>query len=137
MTTPPSPEEGENPYLAYAYHDFHGIVRRFCRFTVLGWVIVAVGVGWLVFEGAGAGGTLARYLLAVSVVLAGVAVVAINVGALESYLRIPFPLPPGDPHAERLAGLLRDVQDGGWRDACAVRHTLERLEADEGFPPLR
>lgn len=135
---PPTPTEFPDPALEFFYHGFHATLRRFCRMTIAGWVVAAGGFAGLLFcwRNASPHG-LFDIALCCTVFLAGLLVVQQNVAALSAYARVPFPIPDNDPRLLRLRAIMREVDEGGWRDACTARRDLERLHEAEGYPPLR
>ena len=140
MSVETLPTEAE---LRFYYFGLHAVLRRYRFMTILGWVIVALGVASVPLSWRlGTPHGLVDTLLSISTVIAGLAVVQQSVAALASYLHVPFSERPDGTTARRPAivyieELMRDVDEGGWQDAFAAIEKLERMQDSHGLPPLR
>lgn len=128
--------------LRFYYFGLHAVLRRYRTMTVLGWVIVSLGLASVPLSWRlGTPHGLVDTLLSVGTVIAGLAVVQQSVAALSSYLRVPFKERPGEaaelhPAILHIEELMRDIDEGGWQDAYAAIEKLERMQESFGLPPL-
>lgn len=126
--------------LEFYYYGFYSALKRFRSVVAVGWLIT----------GAGAGAFVVRWRIAhfpgwfdlvvsLGCIVAGIAVVQTAVAALTAYVRVQFPRPES-PAAEqdeivtRLSDLMKDVEDGGWREAREAIHSLRELGNSYGLP---
>ena len=122
----------------FYFYGFRTILRRFVRMTVTGWVLSAVGAACLlVFWKSLLPHGVFDLLLSLAVVVAGVIVVQTNVTALQSYVTVAI---PNEQSASGgvflLRAWMREVAEGGWRDANAVLHRLpDRVVGQQGELP--
>lgn len=131
--------------LQFYYYGFYQALRRYRRAAVIGWAIVAAGflgvlLGWDFAKPPG----LYHLGLCLGAIAAGLTLIQGTIAALSLYVRIPFPLPPVGEEAEawqgavdELRSLMKDVDDGGWQEAFAALHRLERMAERYDLPPLQ
>lgn len=128
--------------LRFYYFGLHAVLRRYRAMTILGWVIVALGLASVPLSWqSGTSHGLIDTLLSAGTVIAGLAIVQQSVTALSSYLQVPFSERQGEapelhPAIRYLEELMRDVDEGGWQDAYAAIEKLERMQESYGLPPL-
>ncbi len=126
--------------LRYYYFGFYRALRRYRTTVLVGWAIVLVGcvsfpVGW----GMGRPGGAINIALSCATVAAGLAVVALTVSFLESYVRIAIPaVHNGEQHAlvHEILDIMTDVDRGGWHEARAAIQKLLEMEKKYDLPPL-
>lgn len=107
---------------------------------MVGWVVVLIGcvsfpVGWNI----GRLGGIVDIALSCATIVAGLALVSQSVSSLESYLKIGLPsIHNGEQHTvvHEVAAVMKDVDDGGWREAFAAIEKIEELGKQHGLPPL-
>lgn len=139
MSEGPLPTEAE---LRYYYFGLYAVLRRYRTMTIVGWIVVALGLvsvplSWRLGTPHGFMDTL----LSAGTVIAGLAVVQQSVASLSSYLHVPFGDRP-DATADRppairyIEELMRDVDEGGWQDAFAAIEKLEKMQDSYGLPQL-
>lgn len=126
--------------LQFFYFGFYTQLRRFRARTIAGWCVTILG-GIEIPFGWGTGSPL-DVVLPLSTIAAGIALVSVSISSLESYVTVPFPdLPAGDhPGAQSgacaiLRGIMRDVDEGGWREAYAALHQVREAGVRFGLPP--
>jgi hypothetical protein len=134
---PPSPEE-----IAFFYHGFYRVLRRFRVATLAGWIIVFAGLagiplGWRSSSMHG----MMDLMLCGGTIVAGLVVVSEAVSFLAGYTAIRFPSRPSDPSGETETGLaqevsvlMKDVEGGGWQDAYAAIGALKAIGTRHGLP---
>jgi hypothetical protein len=124
LTDTISPDE-----IAFYYHGFLRVLRRYRYMTFLGWLIVAVGfisilLGWKLGFPHG----LIDISLSVVTILAGILVVQQAVTALDAYIDVPFRKSETlNPHLVEIHDLMTSVNGGGWWEANAAIRTLETM----------
>ena len=87
--------------LRYYYFGLYTVLRRYRAMTVLGWIIVLLGLGsiplgWRLGTPHG----MVDTLLSIATMVAGLAVVQQSVTALSSYLHVPFHDRPSRPASQ-------------------------------------
>lgn len=134
----PSPEQ-----IGFYYHGLHRVLRRYRTATIIGWVVVFLGVagiplGW----NAGRAHGLLDLLLCGCTIAAGLVLVSEAVSFLGAYLTVPFPRAVAEPAPEgepefvlQIRQLMKDVEAGGWQEAYAAIGTLRALGVNNGLPP--
>ncbi len=129
--------------LQYYYHGFYRTLKRYRSTSLLGWMIVLLGClsvpfGWNL-------GRRAAFLdvaLTTLTVFSGLAVVWQNISALDAYLHIPFPAPADGEsvvHSEiisEIRSLMKDVENGGWREAYETIGKLKEIQTKYELPEL-
>jgi hypothetical protein len=126
--------------LEFYYYGFYAVLKRFRSVALLGWLVVLLGVGafflgWDVSRPRG----WIDLVLCCGGVVCGIAVVQIAIGALNAYVRIPFPS-PGDADGEKSEfvecsrEIMKEVEEGGWREAQAAIRAVENLGVRYGLP---
>src|SRR5512146_1522731 len=139
------PTEAE---LRYYYFGLHSVLRRYRTMTILGWIIVALGLATVPLSWRlGTPHGLMDTLLSAGTVVAGLAVVQQSVAALSSYLHVPFGDRPGGvrtggtadrhPAMLQIEELMRYVDEGGWQEAYAAIEKLEKMQDSYGLPQLK
>lgn len=136
-----SPSEAE---LQFYYFGLHKALKRYRFSTILGWLIVLVGIasvplGWEFGRPHGA----VDIALSAFTVVAGLVIVQQSIASLSSYLTIPFQPPTvEDPSQEtpspvkEIVDLMKDVEEGGWQEAYGAIRKLEEMETSHGLPAL-
>jgi len=130
---PPAPDGFTEEERQFYVFGFHRVLTRFFRLTALGWGITAIGALCLLLFWRSPlphGGF--DLLMATGTFVAGLIIVQTNLAALQSYVTVRFPDRPDGIPPEQIVMLrewMREVAEGGWRDAYAV---LRRLEAMKG-----
>jgi hypothetical protein len=130
-----------DPALEYFYFGFYRALRRFRAATVAGWCVAGAGFAALalrwepVWSGDLTGGILCGLLI-----VAGISLVQQGVTELSYYVQIPFPHPPATDGAEgnsravaELAGVMEDVEEGGWQDAVRALTSLRAFGEQYGL----
>lgn len=137
MTQPLSDSE-----LHYFYFGLHTALKRYRFATLVGWIVVALGVasvplGW---EWGRPHGLLDLALGALTIV-AGLTLVQQSVVYLESYLNVPFPLPPANSEESgntlvlaEIRELMNDIDTGGWQEAYAGISRLREIGEKHQLP---
>ena len=132
------------PDLKYYYTGLYRVLRRFRFMTLLGWMVVLVGVagiplGWEFGRWHG----LIDLLLCAGTIIAGLALVQQSVVSLDVYTKVPFrPSPIGDEGGSdsraigEIVQLLKEIEEGGWQEAYAAIRKLRDIGAAYGLPPL-
>ncbi len=139
MSTEPIPTEAE---LRFYYYGLYAVLRRYRMITVIGWIIVVLGLASIPLSWRlGTPHGLVDTLLSAGTIVAGLTIVQLAVGGLSSYLRVPFGDRPGttaevSPAIRYIEHLIRDIDEGGWQDAYAAIEKLERMQESHGLPPL-
>jgi hypothetical protein len=131
-----------DPALEYFYFGFYRALRRFRAATLLGWCVAGAGIAALalrwdpVWSGDLVGGILCGLLI-----VAGISLVQQSVTELSYYAQIPFPHPPATDGDEgislavaELAGIMEDVEEGGWQDAIRALTALRAVGEQHGLP---
>ena len=130
--------------LQFFYSGFYQMLRRYRRDAAIGWAVVAAGVtgilfGWDFTKPPG----LFHLGLCLGAIVAGLAVIQGTIAALTAYVRVPFPVPPAGEEPEpwraavnELLGLMKDVDDGGWREALTALDALRQVGERFDLPPL-
>jgi hypothetical protein len=134
----------QDPFLHFSYFGLFSALKRYRTVAFLGWGIVALAVGAMLFLRHLSGSVgLAAIGVAVLAVVAGVALVQVSVAALAAYVRVPFPEPPQASGAElpgeavrELKETIRAVEAGGWQEAFAALEGLRAIGARYDLPPL-
>jgi hypothetical protein len=126
--------------LEFYYYGFYSALKRFRGVVAVGWFVTCAGAGAFVvrFEAVRSAG-LFDIIVCLGCVVAGIAVVQTAVAALTAYVRVPFPVPePSTGEQEEIVGRLRDlmknVEDGGWREAREAIHAVRELGVRYGLP---
>ncbi|MBI5471235.1 MAG: hypothetical protein HY961_02705 [Ignavibacteriae bacterium] len=129
--------------LQYFYFGLYRVLKRYRATSMLGWAIVFVACasipfGWKLGRATG----FIEVMLTVLTLLAGLAVVWQNISALEEYLRMPFQLTSslddaGQAFIHDVRDLMKDIDEGGWREAYAALKKLEQLQEKYGLPKLQ
>ncbi len=133
------PEEAE---LRFYYFGLYAVLRRYRAMTVVGWIIVAIGLASVPLSWRlGTPHGLVDTLLSAGTVIAGIVVVQQNVASLAAYLHVPFRERPGGttpppPAIQYIEELMHDIDEGGWQDAYAAIEKLEQMQDSYGLPPL-
>jgi hypothetical protein len=121
----------EHDALEFYYYGFYAALRRFRAFAVVGWLVALLGFAAFFFAW-----DLVRpwgwfsLLLCCANVVSGIAVVQIAVGALDAYVRIPCSYDGSRENGaagvvEELRSIMKEVEEGGWREAqVAIRGLL-------------
>jgi len=128
--------------LRFYYFGLYAVLRRHRAMTILGWVIVLLGLATVPLSWRlGTPHGLVDTLLSAGTVIAGLAVVHQSVAALGSYLHVPFSERPGStadlpPAILYIEELMRDIDEGGWQDAYAAIGKLELMQDSHSLPPL-
>ena len=139
-------------FLGFWYHGFHRTLVRYRRLTFAGWGAAALGAAGLALAW-GRRDDLLAFAVALGAAVAGLALVQQAVGALDQYVRIPFPRPvrgeaPGSGEVpgtapenvvaavDECARLMAEIDAGGWQDAFAAIAVLESMAERLGLPPL-
>lgn len=132
----------EEDALEFFYHGFHRTLVRYRRLTFAGWGAAALGVLGLLLAW-GRRDDLLTFAVPLGAAVAGLALVQQAVGALDQYVRIPFPRPePGEAPetvaaaVEESARLMAEIDSGGWQEAFAAIAVLESMENRLGLPRL-
>jgi hypothetical protein len=131
-----------DPALEYFYFGFYRALRRFREATVAGWCIAGAGVALFALRWEPVwSGDLAGGLLCALLIVAGILLVQQSVAGLTCYAHIPFPLPSAvddDEGSSRavaeLAGVVKDVEEGGWQDAMHALAVLRSIGERYGLP---
>ncbi len=139
MVSDSMPTEAE---LHFYYIGLYAVLRRYRAMTILGWVIVVLGLASVPLSWRlGTPHGLVDTLLSAGTVVAGLAVVQQSVTSLASYLHVPFSERPGErtdlhPAIRYIQEIMQDIDQGGWQDAYAAIEKLERMQDSHGLPPL-
>lgn len=138
MTQPLSDSE-----LHYFYFGLHTALKRYRFATIVGWIVVALGVasvplGWEWGRPHG----LLDLALSLLTIFAGLTLVQQSVVYLESYLHVPFPLPPANPEEPdtitalpEIKELMNDIDMGGWQEAYTGISRLKEIGEKHQLPP--
>jgi hypothetical protein len=136
-----SPSEAE---LQFYYFGLYRVLRRYRFMTLLGWLIVLIGVlsvpiGWNIGRSHG----LIDLALSGFTVIAGLALVQQSISSLEAYITVPFPVSEGGNGGGEqsavlmdIARLMKEIDEGGWQDAYAAIGTLKKMEKAYDMPAL-
>jgi hypothetical protein len=131
----PAAEELTDEERQFFLFGFRRVLRRFLRMSALGWAITAGGAACLlVFWREPLPHGAFDLLLSAGGMAAGLGLVQTNLASLQSYVTVPFPGLPGRVPPELLAmlrGWMKDVAEGGWRDAYAVLQQLEKIIGEQ------
>jgi hypothetical protein len=129
--------------LEFYYHGLYRALRRYRMTTLLGWIVVALGIasvplGWRYGQVHG----LLDLVLSGFTVVAGLALVQQSVTSLGTYLRVPFP-PAGESDGadqpstviHEIRQLMKELDEGGWQEAYGAIGKLEEMQSRHGLPP--
>jgi len=128
--------------LRFYYFGLHAVLRRYRAMTIIGWVVVLLGLASVSLSWRlGSSHGLVDTLLSLGTAAAGLAMVQQSISALASYLHVPFSERPGatlEPHPaiRYIEELMQDIDEGGWQDAYGAIGKLERMQDSHGLPPL-
>ena len=138
MSEESMPTEAE---LQFYYFGLYAVLRRYRMMTILGWVIILLGLASIPLSWRlGTPHGLVDTLLSLGTAFAGLALVQANVALLTSYLQVPFGHRPdgteaAHPAVRQIEELIRDIDEGGWQEAYAAIGKLERMQEPYGLPP--
>lgn len=129
--------------LQYFYFGFYRILKRYRSTSLLGWTIVLAGClsipfGWNLGRTTG----FIDVILTLLTILAGLALVWQNISALDEYIRVPFHSSFDSISTKRneiitdIRTLMKEVDDGGWREAYEALSRLSVLQAKYDLPKL-
>jgi hypothetical protein len=131
-----------NTELQYFYFGFYRILKRYRVVSFTGWTIafagcVSVPLSWNLGRTAG----LIEVVLTILTIAAGLVVVWQNISALEEYLRVPFPFPVEITEYDaaivnEIRSLMKDIDDGGWREAYAAIGKLKEIQVKHALPKV-
>jgi len=133
----------QDPALHFFYFGFFQALRRFRTFTIAGWLLAGSGVGAIALRWEPVwSGDLASVMMCVFLFAGGVATVHVNLSALMSYVRVPFPPPDagggsGDSAdaVREILPLMKEVDEGGWQEAFRAMESLRAIGVRYGLPP--
>jgi hypothetical protein len=139
--TPPVPTADE---LRFYYFGFYAVLKRYRFMTLLGWLVVAVGlVSFMLAWNVGREHGIIDTMLACGCASAGLALVQNSVASLSSYVSVPFRSTVGPtgsteqvPAVREIVVLMKGVEEGGWQDAYMAIRKLKELESTYGLPSL-
>lgn len=133
----------QDPALNFFYFGFFHALRRFRTFTIAGWLLAGSAVGAIALRwGPVWSGDLASVLVCALLFTGGVAIVHVNLTALMSYVRVPFPPPDAEggnvqcaEAVREILPLMKEVDEGGWQEAFRAMESLRSIGARFGLPP--
>jgi hypothetical protein len=131
-----SPRISDSQAIEFYIHGFRRALLRYRTFVLIGWGITILGSAGLLGSCGGMDrGDLLIVGIPIVTMFAGILTVHQSITALQSYVTTPFPLPDADELEEPLLtrivacdGLMREVAQGGWREAFEAIGALEALE---------
>jgi len=139
--TSPVPTDDE---LRFYYFGFYTVLKRYRSMTLLGWLVVAVGLmSFMLAWNVGREHGIVDTMLACGCASAGLALVQNSVASLSSYVAVPFRSTVGStgdteqvPAVREMVALMKGVDEGGWQDAYTAIRKLKELESTYGLPSL-
>jgi hypothetical protein len=130
----------ENDALEFYYYGFYAALRRFRAVAVVGWLVALLGfvAFFFAWDIVRPGGWFNLFLCCGTVV-SGIAVVQIAVSALNAYVRIPFSYGEDRENGaaevvDALRLIMREVEEGGWREAQVAIRGLLKVGERFGLP---